>query len=62
MGAVTMGFFTSLLTVAFVVLKLVGVISWSWFIVALPTILYLTLQIFLIVLLVVVAVIDKRKS
>jgi hypothetical protein len=62
MGAVTMGFFTSLLTVAFVVLKLVGVISWSWFIVVLPTILYLTLQIFLIVLLVVVAVIDKRKS
>jgi hypothetical protein len=55
-----MKFFASLLTVAFIVLKLVGVIDWSWFIVALPLIIYIVYWLTLVVALVVFTVIDER--
>ncbi len=57
-----MGSFASLLTVAFIVLKLVGVIGWSWFLVLLPLILYVTFALFLFVLLVAVEVREKLKN
>ena len=57
-----MGFFASILTVAFIVLKLVGVIGWSWFLVLLPLILYIALQVLLLVLLVAFEVREKLKN
>ena len=57
-----MGFFASILTVAFIVLKLVGVIGWSWFLVLLPLILYVTFALFLFALLVTVEVRTKLKN
>jgi len=57
-----MGFFASILTVAFIVLKLVGVIGWSWFLVLLPLILYVTFALFLFALLVAVEVRTKLKN
>jgi ATP/ADP translocase len=57
-----MGSFASLLTVAFIVLKLVGVIGWSWFLVLLPLILYIALQLFLFVLLVAFEVYRNLKN
>ena len=57
-----MGSFASLLTVAFIVLKLVGVIGWSWFLVLLPMIIYIALQLFLFVLLVAFEVYRNLKT
>lgn len=45
--------FTELLTIVFVVLKLIGVISWSWFFVLLPEIIAFVVYALLIVALIV---------
>lgn len=45
--------FIGLLQVAFIVLKLCGVISWSWFLIFLPTIIPSAIAIILIIILIV---------
>ena len=56
------GHLSSLLTVAFVVLKLCGVISWSWFMVFLPIIIGVAFIVLVaIILLIVCLVIYIRK-
>jgi len=50
--------FLGILTVAFIVLKLVGVISWSWFLVLSPAILPLMI---LIITLIVLGIIELIK-
>lgn len=55
-----MGFFgwlAVLLTVVFVVLKLVGTIAWSWWLVFLPLIIYVALDILAIIVLIVLTII-----
>lgn len=55
-----MGFFgwlAILLTVVFVVLKLVGTIAWSWWLVFLPLIIYVALDILAIIVLIVLTII-----
>lgn len=55
-----MGFFgwlAVLLTVVFVVLKLVGTIAWSWWLVFLPLIIYVALDILAIIVLIIVTII-----
>lgn len=42
--------FLEVLTIVFIVLKLCGVISWSWFIVILPLIIAVIIYIILIIL------------
>jgi len=54
--------FTGLLTIAFIVLKLVGVIDWSWIWVLSP--LWISFALFIIVLLILfipVAIINNRR-
>ena len=56
------GYLSSLLTVAFVVLKLCGVISWSWFMVFLPIIIDIAFIVLVaIILLIVYLVVCIRK-
>ena len=56
------GSLSSLLTVAFVVLKLCGVISWSWFMVFLPIIIDIAFIVLVaIILLIVYLVVCIRK-
>jgi membrane protein YdbS with pleckstrin-like domain len=53
--------FTGLLTIAFIVLKLVGVINWSWIWVLSP--LWISFALFILVLLVIllpIAIFNKR--
>jgi hypothetical protein len=57
-----MGSFASLLTVAFIVLKLTGIIGWSWFLVLLPLILYIGLQVFLFAILVGIEVWARARN
>jgi hypothetical protein len=52
--------FTGLLTVAFVVLKLTGVIDWSWWWVLSPTLFSIALALLVIILAVIVAVVVNR--
>lgn len=55
-----MGFFgwlAVLLTVVFVVLKLVGTIAWSWWLVFLPLIIYVALDILATIVLIVLTII-----
>lgn len=55
--------FTGLLTIAFIVLKLVGVINWSWIWVLSP--LWISFALFILVLLVVllpIAIFNKRNK
>lgn len=42
--------FTEFLTIVFIVLKLIGVITWSWWLVCLPEIIGIALYITLIVI------------
>lgn len=42
--------FTELLTVVFIVLKLIGVISWSWFLVLLPEIIAVVFYLILLII------------
>lgn len=58
-----MGFFgwlALLLTVVFVVLKLVGTIAWSWWLVFLPLIIYVALDILALIVLIVLAIIVAK--
>lgn len=58
-----MGFFgwlALLLTVVFVVLKLVGTIAWSWWLVFLPLIIYVALDILALIVLIILAIIVAR--
>lgn len=50
--------FTGLLQVAFIVLKLIGIINWSWIWVLSPT----WISIILVVLVIIIAVIFTRRS
>ena len=49
--------FCGLLTIAFVVLKLCGVINWSWWLVLLPTLISIALPIAIILVMLIVCVI-----
>ena len=51
------GWLAVLLTVVFVVLKLVGTIAWSWWLVFLPLIIYVALDILAIIVLIVLTII-----
>lgn len=42
--------FTELLTIVFIVLKLVGVITWSWWFVLLPEIIAISLYLMIVVI------------
>jgi len=49
--------FTSLLTIAFIILKLTGYIHWSWLWVLSPLWISMILAIFIIILVIIIAVI-----
>ena len=49
--------FCGLLTIAFIVLRLCGVINWSWWLVLLPTLISIALPIVIILIAVLVCVI-----
>ena len=51
----------NMLTVAFVILKLCGVISWSWWLVALPTLITLGIGILFVIFFIIIAVIGIKK-
>ena len=42
--------FTEILTIVFIVLKLIGIINWSWWLVLLPEIIGLALYVLLVIL------------
>jgi hypothetical protein len=48
---------SSILTIIFVVAKLMGVIDWSWWLVFAPTIIAVSLSVLLLMILLVIAVI-----
>lgn len=52
--------FMSLLTLAFIILKLVGVISWSWFFVLLPMIIEVSIVV-IALLIIVMGIMIKRE-
>ncbi len=54
--------FVGLLTIAFIVLKLVGVISWSWFWVLSPIIISLVLGIGFVIVLSIIGLILVNKN
>ena len=43
-------FFLNLLTIVFVILKLCGVIAWSWWLVLLPTIIWAVITIIVVII------------
>ena len=49
--------FCQLLTIAFIVLKLIGVIAWSWFLVLLPMIIPIIITIILYTIKIIIALI-----
>lgn len=51
--------FLSILTIIFVIAKLFGVITWSWLIVFLPTILSILIWLVLIIVAIVIVALDK---
>lgn len=53
------GLLPTLLTVAFVVLKLCGVISWSWFLVLLPIIIDIAIILVLLIVYLIVCLITR---
>lgn len=53
------GWLSTLLTVAFVVLKLCGVISWSWFLVFLPIIIDVAIILVLLIVYLIVCLITR---
>ena len=50
--------FTELLTLIFVVAKIAGLISWSWWLVLLPEIIAMAVYLFLILLTLIVPILD----
>lgn len=57
-----LGGLSTLLTVAFVVLKLCGVISWSWFVVFLPIIIDIAFIVLVLVVLLVMWLITRNSD
>ena len=53
--------FCSLLTIAFIVLKLCNVISWSWFWVCFPLIFSFGISLCLLVVIVIIAMIARKR-
>lgn len=53
--------FTEILTIVFIVLKLIGVISWSWWLVLLPEIIALGIYVIIFVLSIVGVIGTNRK-
>lgn len=53
------GWLSTLLTVAFVVLKLCGVISWSWFLVFLPIIIDIAIILVILIVLLILWLITR---
>ena len=56
------GWLSTLLTVAFVVLKLCGVISWTWFIVFLPIIIDIAVIVLILVVLLIIWLITRNRD
>ena len=54
--------FTEVLTIVFVVLKLIGVISWSWFLVLLPEIIAISIYLLILLSLIATVIISAIKS
>jgi len=54
--------FLGALTIAFIVLKLVGVITWSWWIVLLPTLIPLAIVIVILIVLGITLVVHEAKK
>lgn len=63
-GAATNGSvgFTGLLTVAFIVLKLCGVIDWSWVWVLSPLWIHMALALIIVIVLIIVSACKSRKK
>lgn len=53
--------FTELLTVAFIVLKLCGIIKWSWFWVLSPILFSLAFAILVLIIAVIVIIVENKK-
>lgn len=56
------GWLSTLLTVAFVILKLCGVISWSWFLVFLPIIIDIAVIILVLIVLLIIWLITRNRD
>lgn len=56
------GWLSTLITVAFVVLKLCGVISWTWFVVFLPIIIDIAFIVLLLIVLLVIVLIARIRG
>lgn len=54
--------FVGALQIAFIVLKLCGVITWNWWLVMLPAIIYGSLTILIIILTIVLALLSYGKD
>lgn len=56
------GWLSTLLTIAFVVLKLCNVISWSWFIVFLPIIIDIAFIVLVLIVVLIICLIIRIRS
>ena len=54
--------FADLLTIVFIVLKLIGKIDWSWWLVLLPTLIELGIISIMIIGFIIYAVVTKKKD
>ena len=56
------GWLSTLLTVAFVVLKLCGVISWTWFVVFLPIIIDIAFLLLICIVLLIIWLVTRNRD
>lgn len=54
--------FTEILTIAFVVLKLIGVITWSWWLVFMPEIIAVVLYAAFLLIVILVGIREEKKE
>lgn len=54
--------FTEFLTIIFVVLKLIGIISWSWWLVLLPEIIAIVLYVAFLLIIIAVGFHEEKKA
>lgn len=54
--------FTEILTIVFVVLKLIGIISWSWWLVLLPEIIAIVLYMAFLLIIIAVGFREEKKA
>lgn len=54
--------FTEILTIVFVVLKLMGIISWSWWLVLLPEIIAIVLYVAFLLIIIAVGFHEEKKT